>query len=148
MNDFLFNVEDLRETRSLKGVFPPTFLDMPPHDIVSFEDPVELFLELSLSLDILLIHLNAKTLATFPCSICNQKTKIPVHIQDFYETVPLEEIQSSFFDATPWIREAILLELPIGAECRGNCPEREVLAPYLKNQAQCKIETYLPFSDL
>lgn len=118
--------EHLREELS------PEFVDIQESD-VKFQVPVRVEGLASLSDDTFLLKLHVETEVTLPCAICNQPVQVPLSIPDFLFTAPLSEVRGGVFDYRDTLREAILLEIPPRAECGGgDCPERAVLAQYLK----------------
>jgi uncharacterized metal-binding protein YceD (DUF177 family) len=93
----------------------------------------------------LIFHLKIKALASMPCLVCNETVAVPLEIEEFYHAEPLQDIRSAIFDCSPFLREAIFLQLPSFVEChQGRCPERETLNKYLKPPSQAS----LPFKDL
>ena len=114
---------------------------------LSFVGPVAISGEAYLAEDHLVICLKAKVTASIPCTICNTQVPTPVDVENFYATVPLEEISDSIFDYTEELREAILLNTPRFTECKGNCPEREAVKKYLKTPGPA-AEVIFPFANL
>ena len=87
----------------------------------------------------LIMSLEAKTKATLPCRVCNKDCAIHLETPRFTLCVPLSEIGTGVFDFSKDLREAILLEIPVFAECEnGNCPERGELERYLKKPVEGK----------
>jgi uncharacterized metal-binding protein YceD (DUF177 family) len=121
---------------------------------LTFPEDVQVTGEIYLADDHLIGHLNAQTTALMPCAICNNITKVLIHIKDEYITVPLAEVRSAIYDLTPDVREILLLQVPQFVECHdGNCPERETLKNYLSKPASEKPKTeaqpvHFPFADL
>lgn len=150
---FRIYVEQLRDGQieSLEETYPPAFLNVAEKDL-AFVDPVRIKGEAYLADDVLVLHLDVRTLATMPCRICNESIKADVVINEFYHAEPLEEIKGSVFDFREMLREAILLETPPLAEChQGNCPKRKALQQFFKKEGTVKNgeeEGYQPFADL
>ncbi len=154
MDQLKIYVDRLKNGESLKieEVLSPDFLEIDEDDL-HFKDPVRLTGEAYLSNDHLIIHLNIGTTALLPCSICNTPVQIPISVKNIYLTQPLEEIKGAIYDITNEVRESILIQTPLFAECsKGNCPERENLKNFLNsnhtNSSQDKDIVHFPFSDL
>lgn len=131
--------------------FSPEFMEIHEKEL-GFIDPVLVQGKAYLTDDHLILCLQASTTAKMPCSICNQMTKVPIHVENFYYTKPISELAEPIYDYRDELREAILLELPHFVECEKKCPERKNLDPYLKKSIPQKANdsdsTYYPFSDL
>lgn len=137
------------EKESIDQEVPSEFLDVREEDL-SFPTPVKIKGEAYLADEHLILHLHLKTTAALPCAICNQLVQIPISIDDFYHSEPIDELRSPTFDYTEALREAILLQVPPFAEChRGNCPERATISPYLKKKdPKTETPSHFPFADL
>lgn len=152
---FKIHVEQLRDGRSkdISGSYSPEFLDIHEKSL-AFLDPVEIHGEVYLVEEMLMMHVDISTLATIPCSICNNPVKVKTAIQGYYHGVPLSEIRGGIYYFHEILRETILLEIPILAECNdGKCPARKEIKKYLKQETSSKSnygeETgYRPFADL
>lgn len=151
---FKIYIDQLRdgEVETLSEVFSPEFLDVNEQDL-KFMDPVNLQGEAYLTGDMLILHLDIETACMIPCSICNEPVKVPIKISGYYHTVPLEEIKSGIFHFQEMLREIILLNTPILAECgQGKCPQRSSLQKYLKSESSRHTKEgddgYRPFADL
>jgi uncharacterized metal-binding protein YceD (DUF177 family) len=154
MDQLKIYIDRLKNGESLKieEVLSPDFLEIHEDDLV-FKDPVRLTGEAYLSNDHLIIHLNIDTTALLPCNICNTPVQIPISVKNIYLTQPLEEIKGAIYDVGNEVRESILIQTPLFAECRnGNCPERENLKNFLNsdhpNSSKDKDIVHFPFSDL
>lgn len=112
---------------------------------LKFEKQLHLKGSAYLSGDHLVIRFDVETEARMPCSICNEMTSVPISVKKGYHTVPIEEIKGRDFKPDEVIRDAILLEVPMLAECQGRCPERETLKPFLEKEEH---DTCFPFSEL
>lgn len=137
------------QTQKIKESFSPDFLDVSEKEL-QFLDPVEVSGEAYLSDQELILHFCIATKGFMPCVICNKMASFNLSIPNFYHAVPLQEIPGAIFDFRSSLREALLLELPQYTECnQGKCPEREIIAPYLKDETKNKKHhTYFPFSNL
>ena len=124
------------------------FFDIHEADL-SFNDAVKVSGNAYAAGEDLVLNLNASTSAQMPCCICNRWVSLPLAIRDYFYTEPLTGISKPFFDFRNVLREALLIELPKIAECRGNCPEREMIAPFLRRETGRNVPThYFPFNDL
>ncbi len=149
---FKIYVEQLRDghEEKIQEKLAPDFLDLHEPDL-AFDQPVELEGVAYLAEHELVFHWNIKTEAVVPCSICNEPVKIPIHIQNFYYSEPVEEIKSGIYNFKDLLRETILLEVPSFVECEGGtCPRRKDYKKYLKEPSskQSEDEGYHPFADL
>jgi len=141
------NVEKIHET------FAPDFLDINERDL-HFDKPVKVDGEAYLAEDELVLHLNIATVATLPCLVCNEPVDIELNINEFYHAVPLQEIKTGVYNLRELLRETILVETPLLAECcQGKCPQRKVLKKYFKKDdplgpKNIDDEGYQPFADL
>ena len=121
----------------------PDFLGVDESDL-SFAHPVSVDGKAYLASDHLVLSLSLRTIATIPCTICNDPVDAAITINAFYHTQPIEEIKGATFDATGVVREAILLEAPHFVECGGkSCPRRSDIAKYVTDR-----EVQFPFADL
>lgn len=124
------------------------FLELHEEEL-HFKAPVTATGEAYLADSELILHFNAKAHALIPCSICNAPVDVEVEVNNFYHAEPLLGIKGGSFDYREILREAILLELPLFAECKqGNCPQRLQLAKYLKPSKPSNEEGYRPFADI
>lgn len=97
----------------------------------------------------LIIHLKASTSALMPCAVCNEMIKTDLKVDNFYHTEPIEDIPSAVFDYSEALREALLIELPRTVECNGGkCPERGIIAPFLRAETRADKTTHFPFADM
>lgn len=129
--------------KSIEETLSPTFLDLPEGDNI-FVDPITLQGSVVVSQNSLIVHLSLTTFVLLPCSICNEKTKVPLVLENLYLTEQLDEIREEVYSIKEFVRESLLLEVPMNAECVGGCPERANLAKYFKKQDG----QHLPFSNL
>ena len=147
-------VEQLRDgnTEEIEETFAPDFLGINERDL-SFTHPVTVRGQVYLADDMLILHLDVNTIATIPCAICNAPADINIAIKGFYHAVSLEEIKGAIYDFREILRETILLEVPILAEChQGKCPQRKSLEKYFKKEgapgSEADEEGYKPFAGL
>ena len=143
------HVEKFNETA------PPTLLNI-EEDELAFHEDIQVNGEAYLADDHLVAHFSIETSAFLPCSICNEPVRLPIVIKDAYSTLPLTEVHSAICDLTDEIRETILLQVPLFAECNeGKCPEREEIKKFFNPNSQSKEEegnpphqVHFPFADL
>lgn len=132
-------------TQKLDGELDPSFLG-PEEPELRFGSQVHVKGEAYTTDTHLVIHLHADTKVSMPCAVCNQMIEIVLKAEHFYHTEPLEEIKGAVFDYSDALREALLIELPRTVECnQGNCPEREIITPFLRSET--RTETF-PFADM
>ncbi|HEY4255448.1 MAG TPA: hypothetical protein VGM34_03785 [Chlamydiales bacterium] len=136
------------EAHKIEGPFAPDFLDVAEAEL-KFLKPVMVHGEAYLADEHLVVCLTASTEAKMPCAVCNEMITVPLAINHFYQTIPLEEIPSNLYDVGADLREALLIELPRTVECnRGKCPQRKNLAPYLRSEKESIQPTHFPFAEL
>lgn len=139
------------QAQKIEETLSPDFLELDEEDLV-FDDPIVLNGEVYIANEHLIIHLNISTSAYLPCSICNDAVHAPIAIKNLYLTHPLSEIQSAVLDLTDEVRESILLQTPLFAECNnGKCPERDNIKKFLKpeqNIPEVRDDSHFPFADL
>lgn len=130
---FKIHLEQLKEGRKINIDFDtgPEFLDVHEADL-SFESVVTLKGEAYLADEALILRLDIATAALVSCAICNEACQVPIHLLGFYHAELIEAIRGGVFSFKDLVREEILLDLPLKAECGGNCPAREELAHYFK----------------
>lgn len=153
VDGFKIYVEQLKGgyVEKIREVFSPDFLDIHEKEL-AFLDPIFVEGEAYLAEGSLVLRLQILTEATLPCKICNEPLKVPLRLNDFYQTEPLENIKSGVFSMKTLLREAILLDVPTFAECnQGKCPSRTELEKFLKKSPSAeKSDTtgYRPFEGL
>ncbi len=132
----------------------PEFMEIEEPDL-RFMDPVKIKGSFYTTPDHLIGHLQVSTYLQMPCAICDETFAVPIAIEDYYITEPLENIPSGLYYPQEGIREAILIETPSFYECNdGHCPDRMAYAPFMKQKGKeenYKVEkekSYLPFKDL
>jgi uncharacterized metal-binding protein YceD (DUF177 family) len=147
-------IEHLKEGKSvaLEQNFDPAFLELGDKDL-SFESVITMKGNAYLAEDHLVLQLHIAGVALLPCIVCNKMVKIPFNHKNLYITKPLTDLHAGRFDFKDDLREAILLELPLFAECEeGNCPDRTHIECYLKHPSQSetkkKEDQYFPFHSL
>lgn len=150
MEQFQILIDRLKggKIQKIEGKFDPSFLEIDEKDL-RFPAPVEVKGEVYLADDELILRLKAKVKALLPCAICNQMVETELKVENMTHAEPVSEITSHVFDFRELLREDLLIELPKVVECnQGKCPERSVVAPYLRPQARVEKTTYFPFADL
>ena len=130
-------------TEDIDQVLPSVFLDV-DEDELRFCGDVIVKGKAYLSGDHLTLQLDAKAVALMPCRVCNESTEVEIALKNSCIPVALEEVKGAVFDPSELVREVILAEVPARAECKGNCPLKDELKPFLKEEE----ETYFPFKDL
>lgn len=149
---FKIYVEQLRDghIEKLNESYEPAFLGIEEKD-VSFMDPVLVKGEAYLAEDELILQLNIETQVILPCVVCNDRVKVPLAIHNAIQAVPLSEVKGGVLNIKELLREVILLDTPVFAECEGKCPHRNEISQYLKEsegkQQKNEDEGYTPFAD-
>lgn len=134
-------------TEKIRETLDPTFMDISEADLV-FDSPIEVSGEAEMASTTLVIRLNVDTEIAVPCSICNNLTRVKISVRDYCHTEDLSDIKGGIFEYQNVLREAILLEVPLTAECSGNCPEREKLAIFFSSRKKKEDDEYHPFENL
>lgn len=132
-DNFNIYVDRLKEGHEQKidVTVPSDFMDVHESDL-AFNDEVHIVGKVFLSQSTLVLQLAISTLATMPCSICNEQTKVKINLPNLTFSEDIENIKGAIFSFKEYLRESILLEIPYATECNGSCPERANLAQYLK----------------
>jgi uncharacterized metal-binding protein YceD (DUF177 family) len=129
----------------------PGFLEIQEPDL-AFDKPVQLDGVAYLAEHELVLHWDIETEVLLPCLICNESVRIPISIKNFYFSEPIEEIKTGIFNFKNLLRETILVEVPLFAECNeGKCPKRQEYNKYFKESSSLSSdegEGYQPFADL
>lgn len=152
---FRIYTEQLREgnVEQIDEVLNPEFLDIHERDL-AFNAPVKIKGQAYLADDMLVLHFDMETIATLPCVVCNEPVSVEIVIKGFYHAVPLLEVKTGVYDFRDLLRETILLETPLLAECQqGKCPQRQELKQFFKKEDPSgskneEEEGYRPFADL
>ena len=124
MSSFTIYIDRLRDGSVLRVCedHDPAFLGVQEPQL-RFQDPIHVEGEIYLAEEHLIIQLQVTTTAQIPCVICNRPVAVPVQMEDFTHTEPLEEMRSNLFHYDQPLREAVLLETPQFIECNaGQCP--------------------------
>lgn len=136
------------QTQLINESFDPAFLDIQEEEL-RISSPISVAGEAYLSENELILRVTASTSVLMPCAICNQFIPVTLSLKNFYHAQSLDEISGAIFDYQLPIREALLIELPQYVECnQGKCPNRTILAPYLKSEVKPEEKTHFPFSHL
>ncbi len=131
----------------LSRVFPSEIMDINDQELI-FNSEVKVTGEAYQSESSLVLHMDLSTIATVPCSVCNEPVDVSVIIKNIYHVVPILEIKGHIFDMRDVVRENILLGSPNFAECNeGNCKQRASLKKYLANSKPID-DGQRPFKDL
>ena len=152
---FIIYINPLKKGKieEIDQLFLPDFLEVREEDL-EFNFDVAVKGQAYVADQDLILHLDIKTKATIPCSICNEPVDVDVKLQGFYYVEPLADINSGVFNMREPIREAVLLETPPFVEChQGKCPHRENIEKYLSPPREDRengegISEYHPFKDL
>lgn len=127
----------------------PSFMKVQEKEL-KFDKPIHIEGEAYLAENDLIIKISITTEAKMMCSICNKLSPYTIDIKDLTHVVPIDEIKGHIFELPPFIREAILLEVPFVVECsNGKCPERSQIQKFLADPKKKQTdEGYRPFKDL
>lgn len=152
MKNLKVYIDRLREEaeHKIEETIPPEFLDIREKEL-RFADPVHIRITAYLAEDHLMIHLDAETVASLPCCICNDPVRLPIKIKNHILAQPLKEIKEAIYDCTNEVRETILLHVPLFTECNlGQCPERENVKKFIISEDDPLSEgksSYFPFAN-
>ncbi len=149
--------ERLRQesTQIIEEELPCDFLGV-SEKALSYVGIVQVTGEAYLADEELIVHASLTAKGLIPCSICNEPVQVTIQVGNFYHAESLRTIKSGIFNIGEVIREAIILETPMFAECnQGQCSHRKELAPFLKPDSSSGSSTekeiegyYYPFADL
>jgi uncharacterized metal-binding protein YceD (DUF177 family) len=124
--------EGLVET--ISETFDPSFMQVDEADL-AFESPVIVKGQAGVSNNNFFITLSMETVATLRCIICNEPTKVAIRVKNVTHTQNMDELRSGLFMMTHLIRESVLLEIPLRAECGPDqCPERKQMTMYFSKE--------------
>jgi uncharacterized metal-binding protein YceD (DUF177 family) len=140
-------VDRLREqgAETVACTLPGAFMEI-EEPALAFRDPINVHGEVYLAEEYAVFHGDASTLASIPCSICNEWVRTPVAVTDFNHAEPIENAVKGMIDFGPIVRDALLVEVPQYVECSGgNCPHRAELSSFLKHEKHASPN---PFKDL
>ncbi|MBS0623180.1 MAG: hypothetical protein JSS62_01000 [Verrucomicrobia bacterium] len=129
---FKIYIHRLRDGKAeqISETFSSDFLGIEEEGL-KFEAPVHVEGTACVSGEDFVLSLRIKTLAKMPCVVCNQFTDVPIEVSKLMHTQGLAELKSGLFRMGELIREGILLELPLIAECcSGQCPDRAALTQF------------------
>ncbi len=154
MDDY-FNIyaDRLRggKVENLDRSFTPDFLKIEENE-VQFPEPVNVTGQAYIANDDLVLHLDIATAVMIPCSICNEPIRVPLATKGLYQLIPLDEIRGGVYKMQELLRESVIIEVPLFAECNnGNCPHRGEIDKYLHqntDKSDDAEEGYQPFKDL
>lgn len=130
----------------IDSTLSPTFIDVIEPDL-TFNNPVSIKGKAYLANEHLVIHLEVKTKASIPCTVCNKLICIDVEVTSFYHTEDLRKCKNRIYHYAGPLREAILLETPLYGECQGHCSERKELEKYKPSKGSNDYVQF-PFADL
>ena len=132
---------------ALDYVLPADFLDIQEEGI-SFHSPLHLKGEVYATDEHLILQLSAETEVEMPCSVCNEKTFVPLKTEEIFHTILFDEMESTTFDFTDLVREEIIILIPQFVECnQGKCPSRTDISKFMKSKAVTSHD-HFPFADL
>lgn len=150
-DEFQIFIEQLRDghQKDIHEKVPADFLDVHEKDL-SFKKNVTIDGEAYLAGDMLMMHLTLSAVAVIPCSVCNEPVDVEIELPEVYHAEPLQDIKTGVFDFSEVVREGILLEIPLIAECDGGkCRKRKEIEKYLASpNKKPGDEGYKPFADL
>lgn len=152
MKSLMIYTDRLKDGRqeSISEEIPPSLMEIEEKEL-HFPDPINIKGKVYIANDHLVMQFDIATLARLPCMVCNEFFTLNISIKNFYQTIALTELSSPQFNFSSEIREAILLQIPQYAEChQGKCPERQIIASYLKNSSKPVVDStnHFPFADL
>lgn len=135
------------EEELIKETFPSTVMEIFESEL-AFKYPIYFEGKVTMTTTSLLLTFSVETIATLPCAICNGEASVKIKIINFHHMEKLEDVKGGIFNFKNLLRETVLLEIPLKAECHeGNCPERINMVKYMKKKGQ-EGEFYQPFADL
>lgn len=136
MDEFKIYIDRLKRGKvaSLDESLSSEFIDICDEDVL-FVDPIVLKGKAYLTEENLILNFDAFVDVRIPCLVCNEMTLARLKVNHFYHTEEVANLSSGVFDFSKVLRDALLLEVPSMIECHGgHCPERELMAKYLKKK--------------
>lgn len=136
---------EIDEDKIFDESFSPEFMDIQEAEL-DFKKPIRVKGKAYLTNESVVLNLVIEAEAIMPCAVCNEDVLVNIVIKDFSHIEPFTGIRGGIFNFKDILRETILLELPLTAECNnGSCKEREFMAKYM---AKNKPDEKHPFSEL
>lgn len=130
----------------IEAQLSPEFMDIEDKELF-FDVPISVDGRAYLAEDELIMQIDVETVARVHCAICNELTDFKLSLDKVYLTKEIRAIQGVIFDFRDLVREEILLNIPHLVECQGNCPKRQELGVYIKEEAS-EEGTFRPFEGL
>lgn len=130
---YLVDLQD-GQKRSFDHMVDPEFLDINEAD-VRFREPFRVAGCVYQTDGMLLVEFSAEPRVELRCRVCNEWAPTPLKVVRAVLAVEMEELDqaSGMVNLCPWIREAIVVEIPSYGECEGGCSLREQLGHYFHN---------------
>lgn len=144
-------IQDLEggNVTSVDATVPGASLEVLESEL-SFPIPVRVYGQVYLAKEQVVACLSASTSVELPCRICNEGTRVSLHLDKSYHTWPVSHFVNGRVDCLAVAREGLLLLVPQFAECHeGKCPAREALQSYVRSESPSgETEGYTPFAGL
>jgi len=123
------------KAENIAETFAPDFMHIAEKEL-KFVNPVHVEGTACVSGTEFVLVLHVKTTACLPCCMCNCETEVSIEVPRLMHTQDVNEIKSGVYRMGDLLREGILLELPLTAECcAGNCPERATLSKFFVKES-------------
>jgi uncharacterized metal-binding protein YceD (DUF177 family) len=147
-NKLLIHVDQLKngEQKEIQEKLPPEFLELESGDEIKNKEPISVYGTVYVTDDYLILDLNIEANLILMCGFCTESYSFPVKRTHFMHEEPLETMTKGVFDLGNFIRETVLLEVPLYPLCGGKeCKNRKKVEKFL---SQKKEEHFHPFQDL
>lgn len=97
----------------------------------TFEKEIQINGSAALANDHLVLNISINTEMKNSCKICTDPISHNISIEQKNMPFSLKTMKNGKFCLKDYIRELIFLNIPRYSECKGSCPEREVIKKYL-----------------
>ena len=138
------------ESEEFDELLSPEFLDLAPGDDIAAEKPVHVEGSAYLADDYCILDFSVEATLRLTCSLCNETFEEKIFLPHCDEQIAVGDVTGRQLDVTPYIREALLLNVPFYPQCGGKvCLNRKDVERYLRPEGEEEEEaTYNPFKDL
>ncbi len=126
----------------------PEKFDISDNEIL-LKEPVIVNGEAYITDDFLLITLSISAALEIVCSFCNKKFNFNTNVEAYTIDIPVEDVRGDVLDLLPYIRELLLVEIPLYPQCGGAvCKNRKEMENFFKKECKEEPKTFKPFENL
>ena len=98
----------------------------------SYDHDIKVETDATIAAEFLILNISIETEVKIFCKICNSPITKKISVSEKHVSFSLSDMKSGLFSLAPFICELININTPRYQECKGNCPERDTLSKYLK----------------